>query len=58
MSMDVFTAMDIVDGHVAVTAELQIEAWQYLIDTDMCWTLPGRYGRIASSLIEQEICHG
>ena len=56
--MDVFTAMDIVDGHVAVTAELQIEAWQYLIDTDVCWTLPGRYGRIASSLIEQEICNG
>jgi hypothetical protein len=55
--MDVFTAMDIVDGHVAVTAELQIEAWQYLIDTEMCWTLPGRYGRIASSLIEQEICN-
>jgi hypothetical protein len=58
MSMDVFTAMDIVDGIVDVTAELQIEAWQYLIDNDVCWTLPGRYGRMAASLIEQEICNG
>ena len=33
----------------------QIEAWQYLVDTGMCWTLQGWFGRTAASLIEQGI---
>ena len=29
-------------------------AWQYLIDTGMCWRLQGGFGRTAMSLIEQK----
>lgn len=36
--------------------ELQIEAWQYLIDTGRAWTLQGWYGRTTQALIEQGIC--
>ena len=36
--------------------EEQIEAWQYLIDTGMAWTLQGWFGRTAHSLIERGIC--
>jgi len=35
--------------------EEQIEAWQYLLDTGMCWSLQGCFGRTATSLIEQGI---
>jgi len=38
------------------TKEEQIEAWQYLIDTGMCWKLQGWYGRTAQRLIESGIC--
>lgn len=34
----------------------QIEAWQYLIDTGLCWKLQGWYGRAARDLIERGIC--
>lgn len=39
------------------TEEDQIEAFQYLIDTGLVWTLQGFYGRTAQSLIEQGLCH-
>jgi hypothetical protein len=32
-----------------------IVAMQYLVDTGMAWTLPGRVGRAASSMIEAGI---
>lgn len=35
----------------------EVEAWQYLIDTGLCWQLQGCYGRTAQALIEQGICH-
>lgn len=38
------------------TEEQQIEAWQHLIDTGMCWTLQGWFGRTAACLIEAGIC--
>ena len=31
----------------------QIEAWQYLLDSGLCWQLQGWYGRTAKDLIEQ-----
>lgn len=35
--------------------EKQIEAWQYLLDTGLVWTLQGWYGRTAQALIEAGI---
>ena len=31
----------------------QIEAWQYLLDSGLCWQLQGWYGRTAKELIDQ-----
>lgn len=39
------------------TKHEQIEAWQYLIDSGLCWQLQGWFGRTASALIEEGICH-
>ena len=44
------------DGEEHSDEEL-ISAWQYLINTGLCWSLQGWYGRNASALIEQGICH-
>jgi hypothetical protein len=57
--MDSFTARSIAGGFCGgenATYEEEVEAWQYLIDTGLCWTLPGWYGRAAASLIERGIC--
>lgn len=55
--MDTFTACMIVEG-VEDAEEYEIlEAWQYLIDTGIVWTLQGFYGRTARDLIEQGICY-
>ncbi len=35
------------------TREEQLEAWQYLVDTGLCWTLQGWFGRTAEELIKQ-----
>ena len=32
-------------------------AWQHLIDTGLVWKLQGWYGRTATALIEQGVCH-
>lgn len=36
--------------------EEQIEAWQYLIDTGLCYKLQGTFGRTADFLIESGKC--
>ena len=38
------------------TKEEQIAAWQYLINTGLCWKLQGWFGRTANALIEDGIC--
>lgn len=38
------------------TEEQQIQAWQHLIDTGLCWQLQGWFGRTAKNLIENGIC--
>ena len=56
--MDAYTATGLAEGFVEAESEEQvIEAWQYLIDTGMAWTLQGWFGRQAHSLIEAGICH-
>ena len=56
--MDSYTAIGLAEGFVEAESEEQvIEAWQYLIDTGMAWTLQGWFFRQAHSLIEAGICH-
>jgi hypothetical protein len=55
-----FLATAIAEGFCegeGASEEQQIEAWQYLIDTKLAWSMQGYFGRTASSLIEQGICH-
>lgn len=60
MAMTNYMAVAIAEGFCEgenATKEQQIEAWQHLIDTGLCWTLQGWFGRTAKALIEQGICH-
>ena len=45
-------AVGIIEGFDGpATEEEQLEAWQYLVDTGLCWQLQGWYGRQARDLI-------
>ena len=58
--LDNFTAVSIAEGFCDgenTTEEQQIEAWQHLIDTGLCWQLQGWFGRTATDLIAQGVCH-
>ena len=55
--MDAFTATMICEGDEAATEDEQIQAWQFLIDSGICWKLQGWFRRTASDLIEQGVCH-
>lgn len=39
------------------SGEEQLSAWQYLINTGLCWSLQGWYGRTATYLIESGQCN-
>lgn len=55
--MTAYDAVGIAEGFLEAESDDQmIEAWQYLIDSGMAWTLQGWFGRTAESLIEQGIC--
>ena len=55
--MQQFDAVGIAEGWIAAESEEQFyAAWQYLIDTGLCWQLQGWFGRTASALIEEGIC--
>ncbi len=43
-------------GGEGASEDEQIEAWQYLINTGLCWTLQGWFGRQAQALIDAGIC--
>ena len=56
--MNTFDAVGIAEGFIEADSEEQIiEAWQTLIDTGLAWRLQGWFGRTASTLIEQGVCH-
>ncbi len=52
-----YDAVGIAEGFIEVeTLDEVIEAWQQLIDTGVCWTLQGYFGRQAQALIEAGVC--
>ena len=52
-----YEAIGIAEGFIDCEQEEKIvEAWQHLIDTGLCWTLQGWFGRRAIELIEEGIC--
>ena len=56
--MTSYEATGLAEGFIEAESEDQvIEAWQYLIDTGLAWTLQGWFGRTAVSLIDNGICH-
>ena len=55
--MDDRDAIMIAEGQkVVFTKKEWIAAWQHLIDTGLCWTLQGWFGRRAADLIESGEC--
>ena len=55
MEMTPINAVLIAEGEIETDQETQIEAWQYLVDTGLAWSLQGSFGRMAQELIDQEV---
>lgn len=55
--MTSYEAIMIAEGDQPSTEEMYAEAWQYLIDTGLCWKLQGWFGREATRMIEEKLCH-
>ena len=53
--MNQFDAVMIAEGALEATEEQALEAWQYLIDTGLCFQLQGFFGRHAMALIRDGI---
>ncbi len=54
--MTTFRATMIAEGVEEADEQLELAAWQHLIDTGACWSLQGWFGRRAVELIEDGIC--
>jgi UDP-N-acetylenolpyruvoylglucosamine reductase len=55
-NMDSFTATGLAEGFIEAESEEQIiEAWQYLHDTKLAYSLQGWFGRTAHQLIQEGI---
>ena len=55
--MKTHEAVGIAEGYIpAETVEEELQAWQHLIDTGICWQLQGWFGRQAQFLIENKLC--
>ena len=56
--MENFEAVMLAEGvEEASSQEELINAWQHLIDTGLAWSLQGWFGRTATDLISEGICH-
>lgn len=55
MEMTPINAVLIAEGEIETDQETQIDAWQYLVDTGLAWSLQGSFGRMAQQLIDQEV---
>ena len=54
--MDSYTATGLAEGFIEAESEEQIiEAWQYLHDTKLAYSLQGWFGRTAHQLIQDGI---
>lgn len=56
--MNAQEAIDIIEGITDADEELILEAWQYLIDTGLAWSLQGDIGQQAWRLIDLGLCLG
>lgn len=54
--MNMHYAIDLTEGIEMGSEEEILAAWQYLIDTGICWKLQGSFGRTAMHLIECGVC--
>ena len=51
--MGTFEAVMIAEGEQeAEDYDEYLAAWQYLVDTGLCWQLQGSFGRTAAAMIE------
>ena len=58
-TMTPYRAVGIAEGFIQVETEEEVlEAWQYLVDTDIAWTLQGSFGRMAQHLINEGLIDG
>jgi len=55
--VDIHQAVGIAEGYIpSESAEEELQAWQMLIDTGICWQLQGWFGRQANFLIQNNLC--
>ena len=51
--MNAMEAIGIAEGFIETASEERyVEAWQFLLDTGLVWSLQGWFGRTAVSMIE------
>lgn len=53
--MDSYTAVGLAEGFIEGSQEQIIEAWQYLVDSGLAWSLQGSFGRTANNLIARGV---
>jgi len=56
--MTTYLALAIVSGQHKADEDRTLEAWQVLLDSGVLATLPGQYGRMAQSLVDQGLIIG